>query len=114
MDYLTSLNLDRVEVGQLLIPVGTIGPVYVKVGDGRYIPGDQLRRMAKDENISSTRFRRFFIERTNFDKTLSRDDLGHQAYFSLTDDEVHMLYVDCQKLRGNVHANTLDGVGARH
>lgn len=114
MDYLTSLNLDRVEVGQLFIPVGTIGPVYVKVGDNRYIPGNQLRQMAEGADLSSTRFRRFFIESNSFDKTLNRDDLGHQAYFSLTDDEVHMLYVDCRKLRGKPHGSTFDSIGARH
>lgn len=107
MDHLTSLSLGQVEVGQLIIPVGTIGPVYVKVGDGIYIPGDQFRLMASGKDISSIAKRREFIGKTSFDSVLSKQGLGHQAFFALTDEEVHLLYVDCKRLKGNAHVDSV-------
>ncbi len=114
MDHLTSLCLGQVEVGQLIIPVGTIGPVFIKVGDGIYIPGDQFRAMADGNDISSIEKRRDFISKTSFDSVLSKQGLGHQAFFALTDEEVHLLYVDCKKLKGNPHVCTDRSVGACH
>lgn len=102
MDHLTSLNLNRVEVGQLFIPIGTIGPVYVKIGDDAYIPGDQLRHMARGVDISSTCKRRFFIEQHSFDKILKISDIFYQDFFLLTDDEVYLLYANCQRLKGTL------------
>lgn len=102
MNHLTSFRLGQVEVGQLFLPVGSIGPVFVKVGDGIYIPGDQLRTMAGTEDISSIDKRREFIQRTVFDSVLSTEGLGYCEFFALTDSEVHTLYVDCQRLKGTL------------
>lgn len=100
MDHITLATLGKVEVGQLIIPVGTIGPVFVKTGVDFYIPADQFRALAQGEDISSIRMRRYFIEKTVFDSVLSHHGLGHEAFFSLTDEEVDLLYVDCRKLAG--------------
>lgn len=103
MNKLTSGKVNLAEVGQLLIPVGTIGPVFVKIGDSIFIPADRFRAMAKGVDISTMESRRAFIGSTVFDDVLSSKGLGYYEFFALTDEEVHTLYADCRVLKGVLH-----------
>lgn len=104
MDHLTSLSLGQVEVGQLIIPVGTIGPVYIKIGEDCFLKADQFRAMAKGIDITTIDKRREWITSSQvaFPDYLTRRHLVTNEFFALDDEEVHLLYVDCKKLRGTI------------